>query len=114
MAFVFSWFFLKSYLGILSGNKPGFYDKAVNKDFLNLSNCAAKMGDNDDGKNIEQKQWTINQLENYHTKHSGRNNATRIYTIWYNIKLGSKLMRLEVISFSRITVNIRIFNAIAY
>ena len=54
------------------------------------------------------------QLENYHTKHSGRNNATRIYTIWYNIKLGSKLMRLEVISFSRITVNIRIFNAIAY
>ena len=61
MAFVFSWFFLKSYLGILSGNKPGFYDKAVNKDFLNLSNCAAKMGDNDDGKNIEQKQWTINQ-----------------------------------------------------
>ena len=47
---------MKSHLEVLCGNKPGFYDKAVSKNFLNLSNYTYKIVDNDDGKNIEQKQ----------------------------------------------------------
>ena len=69
------------------------------------------MKDKKEQKNRSNEPQTIaTQVDSYHIKHSGKNNTTLIYAIWYN--LGSKMLYVEVISSFKINVNIRIFNAI--